>query len=229
MNQQNTNDDVLGVNAPPAPSRPFFTPLNCCLGCAGLVVICVIVLVGAGYYVYSNLIVDTPIAIEMPVIPDADVASAQQKAKGIADGTIKDTTFSQNELNALLQDFLVNNCAKNLKVDPAKCKGRVDFTPENQVKFALSVPTEQGKYLNVEAQGTIVIENGEGDISGVKYARIGAWDFGGWFAGNFGQIGRQQADRFMGRVEGKLDTFKVENGQAHVVFSVPPRVVPPEK
>jgi hypothetical protein len=225
MDTTRNSGDVLGIDPQEAPPRRFFTPLSCCLGCAGLVVLAAIVFLCAGYWLMGKALVDAPIAIDMAPVPEADLASAKEKAAAIGEGKLLETTFSQNELNGLLRDFLANDLAQGLECDPALCKGRVELTADNQVKFALSVPVA-GRYLNVETQSTIVIRNGVSEVSDVRLARIGALD-SEWLTRKFAQLGRGRAESVVKRVEGQLVGLKVENGQAHVVFA--PKARGPEK
>ncbi len=229
MNPQTSDEAVLGIESPAPPPRRFFTPLSCCLGCAGLLVLAVIAVAGAGYWLMTKMVADTPIAIDMPALADADVASARDKCAALSRGDISEAEFSEPELNAMLRDVLAGAIAKELEADPAECKGRIDIAADNRIKLAVSVPTDPAgkKYLNIEFLGRIAIRDFEADVTDVDLTRVGSLDIPTFLVkGTWQQEGGKRANQLFGRVENRLKSLAVDKGRIRIVLSEAPRAAP---
>lgn len=229
MNARTSDEAVLGIESPAAPPRRFFTPLSCCLGCAGLLVLTAAAFVGACYWIVDTMVADTPMAIDMPALDDADVASARQKCAALARGDIARAVFSEPELNAILRETLAGAVAEELEVEPAECKGRVEITADDRIKLALSLPTDRtGKrYLNIEFLGKVAIEDFEADVADVELARIGSLDVPAFLVkGTWKQEGGKRANEIFGRAKSRLKSLAVDKGRVHIAISEAPRAAP---
>lgn len=229
MNAQTPDEAVLGIQPSAPPPRRFFTPLSCCLGCAGLLVLAVVVFVGAGYWLVGRMVADTPIAIDMPAIDDADTASARDKCAALSGGDVAEAEFSEPELNAILREMLTGAIAGELKVDPAECKGRVQITADDRIRLAVSVPTDpkEKKYLNIEFLGRIAVDNFQAGVTDVELTRVGSLTIPEWLVkGTWKQEGGKRTTQLFGRVENRLKSLTVKNGRVRIVLSEPPPAAP---
>jgi len=231
MNTPTPEETLLGLQTPAPAPRRFFTPLSCCLGCGGLLVLVFLGLFGAAYWLTTRLFPDAPLAIDMPVVDPADTQRALQKCEALARGDLAAAEFPEPELNAVLRRFLTEDFAKEFDVDPAQCKGRIEITPDDRIKLAVSVPLHRdwARFINVEFLGKLVVDNFQLRVTDAEVLRIGRITVPDEHVkGAWKQKGNEATRRIFGSVEKRLKTLEVAGGRLRIALSDPPQNDPPQ-
>jgi hypothetical protein len=148
------------------------------MGCGGLILVRVVILVGIMVYVDRYMLSEKPLDFSMPEISAEKAASAEAKLKGFQEKKTETIRISEEEANAFFQKAVLPKLIEKEMENPGK--GLLSINDDNTiaVQFSLpySFPMFSEKFLNLHYEGGASIQEGKLSLTDPKKAVVGTFE-----------------------------------------------------